>query len=239
VAAQNAWTVWTTFCQSINVDPGLGGITDPLPILLIFARRYRNGRLAPAEHPVRARTAEDAIRQVGQAFTTLGLRDPRLNELGWLDFCLVRIVNGWKRQDTPTKRKKPVPKQVLVEAYRMATVSTRAHHLAMADLLWLGFYFLLRPGEYLHTTKGRYPFRLQDVEFYVAGCTHLATTIPLEDLSHATSAGLTFTMQKNGIPGEVINLSCFDDPHYCPFQALVRCFVGFYGLRCYDFWVKS
>ena len=91
---------------------------------------------------------------MGQAFAILGLRDPRLNELGCLDFRLNRIINGWKRQDTPTKRKKPVPKQVLIEAHRIANLSTGAHHLAMADLIWLGFYFLLRPGEYLHTTKG-------------------------------------------------------------------------------------
>jgi hypothetical protein len=92
----------------------------------------------------------------------------------------------------------------------------------MSDLIWLGFYFLLRPGEYLHTTKGRYPFRLQDVEFQVANRTYLAPAVPLEDLPHATSAGLTFTMQKNGIPGEVINLSCSADPRYCPVQALAR-----------------
>ena len=112
VAAQNTWTVWTTFCRSLNIDPGLGGITNPLPVLLIFARRYRDGRLAPAGHPVLAHTAEDAVRQVGQAFAVLGLRDPRLNELGRLDFRLTRIVNGWKPLDTPTKRKRPVPKQV-------------------------------------------------------------------------------------------------------------------------------
>jgi hypothetical protein len=32
------------------------------------------------------------------------------------------------------------------------------------------------------------------------------TTIPLKDFTHVTSAGLTFTMQKKGILGDISNL---------------------------------
>ena len=69
VKAQNTWKIWTKFCESINQDPGLSGFEDPVPALLLFAR---GGRLAPKGNQVSARRAEEAVRQVGQAFSSVG-----------------------------------------------------------------------------------------------------------------------------------------------------------------------
>jgi hypothetical protein len=84
--AQSSWNVWVDFCESIHGDPGLSLYQDPILVLLIFARWWRDGRLAPNGRPVGPQTAEDAVRVVGQAFSALGARDPRLNEMGLIDF---------------------------------------------------------------------------------------------------------------------------------------------------------
>jgi hypothetical protein len=156
-AAQLQWKVWSKFCSSINTDPGLSQFRDPVPVLLVFARRFRDGRIAPSGHPVRARTAEDAVRSVGQAFSSLGAPDPRLNHIGQMDFRLQRTIAGWRKLDSPPTQKKPVPRRVLLKASRLALLRGRPRDLAIMDLMWMGFFFLLRPGGYLYTTKGPSP----------------------------------------------------------------------------------
>ncbi len=153
----------------------------------------------------------------------MGASDPRLNSVGKLDFRLHHIIRGWKQLDGPSRRKKPVPKHVLLAATSLAHKSCRKKDLAMVDLIWIGFYFLLRPGEYLHTSKGRYPFRLSDVFYRVGDQEYPAESIPLLLLSHTTSVGLHFTMQKNGIPNEIIWMTgAGDDVYTCPMQAISR-----------------
>jgi hypothetical protein len=72
VSAKSTCKLWCSFCASINVDLGLSQFQDLLPMLYTFAHRWRDGQLAPKGKPVRARTAEDARRSVGQAFPNWG-----------------------------------------------------------------------------------------------------------------------------------------------------------------------
>ena len=169
VAAASTWRIWCKFCQSVLTDPGLSGVDDPVPFLILFGRRWRDGRLAPRGQPVSARTAEDAVRHVGQAFSMLGALDPRLNRHGKLDYRFSRTFKSWKTKDGPSQRKRPVPRQVLLELTRLARAIPTQQNLAAVDLIWLGYFFLLRPSEYLHTAKGLHPFRLCDVLFRCAG----------------------------------------------------------------------
>jgi thiol-disulfide isomerase/thioredoxin len=222
VSAQNTWKIWCHFCDSINVDPGLSQFQDPFPVLYAFARRWRDGRLAPRGKPVRARTAEDAVRAVGQAFSQLGAPDPCLTNLGKMDLRLTRVITGWKRTDPSPERRKPVPKYVLFEADRLARSYNQARELAIADLMWIGFFYLLRPGEYLYATKGRYPFTLGDIVLRIGAQEYTADTIPLHLLHLVSYAGLTFTMQKNGVPGELIGLTTTGASIACPVRSILR-----------------
>jgi hypothetical protein len=103
VTSRTAWKQWTTFCHSHGWDTGLSHANDPIPYFHLFARRWRDGRLAPKGEPTRARTAEDAIRQVGQAFSLVGADDPRLNRQGRLDYWLSRVFCRWKIIDGPSQ----------------------------------------------------------------------------------------------------------------------------------------
>ena len=107
--ASTTWSVWCQFCSDLHLDPGLSSVRDPVPYLLLFANRWRDGRLAPKGQPVRARSVEDAIRHVGQAFAFLGETDPRLNIHGKIDRRISRIIRGWKKSDPHPTRKQPVP----------------------------------------------------------------------------------------------------------------------------------
>jgi hypothetical protein len=73
-AAHAHWGRWEKFCLANNIDPLLQNCDDPIPIIQVFAQRYRDGREAPMYNAVRAGTVEDAVRAVGQAFKNWGAR---------------------------------------------------------------------------------------------------------------------------------------------------------------------
>lgn len=223
-AQDSHWDVWTAFCERYELDPFLLDKDDPVPYLQLFLQRYRDGRAALAGQPVRARTAEDAIRQISQTMALLGARDPRLSVDGRMDVRITRQLAAWKRQDTPARRKQPVPRVVLDDLTDSAWASQRVHHQVGSDLLWIGVYWLLRPSEYLRTSHpDRRPFRLKDISFGTHdGRTYEATTIPLTIIPNATRASVYFELQKNGVAGENIWASRTNDAHRCPVQALGR-----------------
>lgn len=221
ITADNTWDIWSNFCATLGIEPGLSEVNDPVPYLLLFGLRYRDGRLAPRGKQVRARTAEDAIRFVGQAFAAVGAHDPRLNAHGKLDFRLARLIRSWKKEDPPAKRKKPVPVAVLDEATSHARRNANPANQAISDLIWIGFFWLLRPGEYLFTPTGT-PFLLRDVYLKANGMVYRADEIPLRLLALVTDVGLKFNEQKNQIKGEIIWLSRSRNPRRCPVTSVVR-----------------
>jgi hypothetical protein len=64
--------LWENFTLESKLDPFLLNCSDPVPIIQVSAKCYRDGRITPKGNPVRSGTVEDAIRVVGQAFTHLG-----------------------------------------------------------------------------------------------------------------------------------------------------------------------
>jgi hypothetical protein len=103
-----------------------------------------------------------------------------------------------------------------------AAATATSHIAAVADMICLAFFFLLRPGEYTGTPSDTTPFCLQDVQCWVGQQRFLATTIPLTDLPRITFVTLTFTTQKNGVRGEVIGLGRSGNPVLCPVVAIAR-----------------
>jgi len=156
----------------------------------------------------------------------VGASDPRLNTASQTDFRIKRMLAAWKKQDPPSTRVKPVPISVI---RRIAFV---AQHLppnsnlllALADMIIIAFFFLLRPGEYTDTpVTDTTPFTFQDVQLSV-GDRRLDLRLASEEelLNTSTSVSLTFTTQKNGIPNEVIRLGRTGDPFLCPVLAIAR-----------------
>jgi hypothetical protein len=99
--------------------------------------------------------------------------------------------------------------------------TTGPQEAALADLIWLAFFFLLHPGEYVWTNSEPHPFLLSDFTFKIATTAYSAVTIPLDLLPLANYVGLHFTEQKNGINNETIGLTQSRDTHICPVLIMI------------------
>ena len=139
----------------------------------------------------------------------MGAPDPRLAPSGKLDFRLSSQVSGYKKEDPPPDRVKPAPITLLQHVLFAAIASSAVSSLAIADMIVLAFFFLLRPGEYTATKSDTTPFRLCDVRLSVGSHYLDIFTATPEQLNTATFASLTFTDQKNGVRGEVIGMSSY------------------------------
>jgi hypothetical protein len=193
-----------------------------MPILQIFAHRYRLGSLAPSGSPVKARTVEAALRAVGQTFSVLGQADPRLLSSGKLDFWLQRQLQYYNKLDPPPTRVKPIPLQILQAAVTFCYTSTSPDAHAVAHMLLLGFFFLLHPSEYAYTTNpDAAPFRICDIHLIIHNRRLNIQTCSDQDLHAATFVALEFTTQKNGVRGELVGLGRSGHPILCPVQAMI------------------
>ena len=115
---------------------------------------------------------------------------------------------------------KPIPLQLLAHVVKRLQ---RSQYLqALADLLIIGYFFLLRPGEYCYKRDENTPFRLQDVSFELSGATCNAATVDLSLLDSASLVHLRFTTQKNGVRDEDITHGTSTDPLLCPCRAVAR-----------------
>ena len=156
---------------------------------------------------------------MGQAYARLGSPDPRLNAHGTLDIRLTSLYRAWQREDAPPSRVKPLPLSVVAQVYATAQLENTPQARAGADCLVLGFYFLLRPGEYLGKPPADRPgplFRLRDVQLWIGSRALSLLSCPPDDLMAATFVTLTFTEQKNGVRNETIGHGRSGHPTLCP-----------------------
>lgn len=222
-ATDNTFNIWEAFCHEHLIDPTLEQYTDPIPILQVFGHRYHQGSLAPSQAQVHGRTVGDALRAVGQTLAQLGHTDPWLTPAGKLDIRLSRQLSSYTKADPPPSRVKPIPINILQQAATVARLSTHPLQQAMADMLILGFYFLLRPGEYAATTNPEAsPFTLKSIKLYIHNRLLHPIHAPLWELEAITFVGLEFDTQKNGVWGEVIGLGRSGHGFFCPVLALIR-----------------
>jgi hypothetical protein len=160
---------------------------------------------------------------VGQAFTSLGQPDPRLLPSGKLDLRLSCQLTAYKKEDPPPTRVKPVPFPIIAQAVAMCRrANTPASH-TIADMLLLGFFFLLRPGEYAYTAStDADPFRLQDVHMLIFNRHIHPYTATEQEMDAVNYIALEFTTQKNGVRGELVGLGRSGHPTHCPALALTK-----------------
>lgn len=134
------------------------------------------------------------------------------------------MLKSWKKKDPPSTRVKPIPiaviRRISYLAQRLPPDSAALS--ALADMIIIAFFFLLRPGEYTDSPSDTTPFTLGDVQLFIGPRRLDLTTCSDDELLQARSASLTFTTQKNGVPNEVIKLGRSGDPHCCPTLALAR-----------------
>ena len=153
----------------------------------------------------------------------MGSPDPRLTPAGKLDLRLAALLQAWKKADPPPSRVKPLPLPVVSQVYAMAHGEATPRALAAASCLIIGFFFLLRPGEYLGNPArpDAHPFRLGDVQFWIGSRALDHLHCSEADLRAASFVTLTFSTQKNGVRGERIGHGRSGHASLCPVHALV------------------
>ena len=132
------------------------------------------------------------------------------------------MFSGWKKADPPPNRVKPIPIQVLRNIMFVASNSNHPVLERTADMIVLAFFFLLRPGEYTASPSDTTPFDFRSVQLFL-GDQRLDMLLSTDDqLRCATFVSLTFTMQKNGVPNEVVGQGLSGDQLLCPVKTMVR-----------------
>jgi hypothetical protein len=222
-AQDKHWERWDAFCVEHNIDPFLKTYKDPIPILQIFAQRYRDGRLAPSKVQVKSRTVEDALRAVGQKFARMGAPDIRKDATGSIDFRIQRQLRHYAKLDPPPARVKPVPITIIIYILQQAYGPVRHDdRCAIANIIVIAFFYLLCLGEYTGTTTDDAAFSLADIGLHVGDRRLNLFTAPAHDIFASTAASYTFTTQKNGTRNETITHGRSGDPYCCPVMATIR-----------------
>ena len=104
----------------------------------------------------------------------------------------------------------------------MAAASNDQELQAVADMIIITFFFLLRPGEYTGKKSDSAPFRPSYVTFSFGRTIFDTATDTDNKLAVATFVMLIFTTQKNVVQGEKIGYGATGDPLLCPKEALRR-----------------
>jgi len=237
----NLWKIWCKFCLSLNLHDLLAETQDPIPLLQVFARRYRDGRIERYRDRgrlhcdgVRARTVEDAVRQIGKTFVELGALNPRLDVFGQVDARLSAQIKQWKQEDPPPKRVKPIPISILHQVFTIAAAAATLTDTTVANLVYLAFFFLCRPGEYTAASEGSRPFRFCDTALFLGTRKLDLRTASETEIMNATFATLTFTNQKNCHPGEVVGQACSGSTTACPVRSIGRLILHLRANDCPD-----
>ena len=229
-ARHNTFGRWTAFCHELGHDPTLSTIPcreTKLCYMLVFAHRYRTNNL------VRADAVDAALLAVGKGIAHVAGEDPRKPSQGSIlnDPLLQDYLKALRKQDDPAKRVYPANLTIL-RALRDALDTDHRQHGPLnahtIDLCIVGFFWLLRPGEYVDTGNEDSqcsPFLLREINLTINHRIYAdVTTLTLNDEQvQACNAGtLYFSDQKNGVRGETISHCANTDPFYCPAKALAR-----------------
>jgi hypothetical protein len=127
------------------------------------------------------------------------------------------------KRRSSTIQSQPIPFPIFTHTAQLTYTTWTAHAEAIADMLLLRFFFLLRSGEYAHTSNpDATPFRLQDTHILINDRRLNYLICAKIELQAINYIGLEFTMQKNGERGDLVGLRHFGHPTWCPIEALIN-----------------
>ena len=210
------WKHWTEYCHKCKVDPHLTGITksEQATILIAFAARVWTGAYG-LRNQVRVQSVSDALSAITKTFELVGQHSPVYQTQGEYILPIKRLLEGFRRADPPATPQLAVPAAVPARALKLGYITSNPRSQAVGDLVNIGFFFLLRSGEY---TKPRQikrngkmvratrtvQFRVADVGFWRDGQI-LPRRSPLKTLLKADAATMKISNQKNGRMGQTLH----------------------------------
>jgi hypothetical protein len=134
---------------------------------------------------------------VGQSFSSMGAQDTHKTPTGDIDFRIKRQLKCWGKEDDPPTRVNPIPVQILllVLSTTFSDQPSEGNH-AVADMIVVTFFYLLRPGEYPGTKTDDASFCMCDVQLWIGNTSADPLVAPKANILAATLTFLVFTTQK-------------------------------------------
>ncbi len=126
-----------------------------------------------------------------------------MNSAKDIDFQINRMLQDWKKEDPPPAHSnscRPSPVRDRTGPPSLPPDSDSHHLRAIADMIIIAFFYLLRPGEYTA------PFTLGNVQIFIDPVASISLLLMPQSQrrnSFVPHLPLSFTTQKNGVPGEV------------------------------------
>ena len=77
------------------------------------------------------------------------------------------MLKAYSKKDPLPKRVKPVPIMVIRRIFAIANNTNDPFTQAIADMIGLAFFFLLRPSEYTDSPSDTSPFWFSDVQMWI------------------------------------------------------------------------
>jgi hypothetical protein len=226
---------WVQFCAELKRPPDLSDVPlqeTRLCYILVYGERIRSRISSRTGEPVRAGSVQAALLAVGTGIAHLGQPDPRKISPGdnRNHPLLADYLRALRDQDSPSERSYPANITIIRTLHDTLDYTHAKHgptNRHVTDLCIIGFFWLLRPAEYLETKRGSRSeaFRLCDISFTLDGHRLVLATDPsLNDLNEnrITRTTLTFNDQKNAVRGEQISHAATNDPLLCPCKAIWR-----------------
>jgi len=218
------WQAWEAHGRLYLDTPGKvlppGLLTDRL---LTFAVAVREGKYGLGNQ-VKVQSIAKALRLVSQKLILGGHPDPRRTSPAQqaLDLLISRLLKKYSNEDPPAEPKLAIPITTItsiVKNYRWTL-----HLSAVADLVIIAFFYLLRVGEYTSTATPRQkrtiPLLKCDVRLWHKGQV-LSQSAGLEALLRANSTMICIANMKNGTKGAVVHHDAFGGI-ICSVAALAR-----------------
>ena len=232
---QKYWAHWKIYVQQWQFSPFLDDATQLESNIIIgaFAARVRTGFYGYGDQ-VKVQSVTKALAAISSTIELAGQPSPIYRADKKYQRGLEKMIEGMRREDPLPRAQLAVPVKVVREAARIAKLHDDPKHNAMADLMVIAFYFLLRSGEYTKprfvTTKGgkrrkatrTVQFSVKDCGFFNGTQAIDKSTASLDDLVNATSATLRMGNQKNGRMGECIHQEKATNEKYGPTPALAH-----------------
>jgi len=224
---QRHWKAWESHTQAHGGNVYLTGISTEArtDALLTFAVAIRSGKYGQ-KHQVGVQSVEKALRHVAQAFVLARVPDPRrqFSTTKEFDRPIALLIKKYRDEDPPPKPKLAIPVSTIETLKRGYTFSQ--YHSAIADLVIIAFFFLLRVGEYTQSSKRdrkkkrTVPLRVQDITLW-KDARPIPHSAPLANLLTATSATIKIGNTKNGTKNATVHHHAVGGI-VCPVAAMAR-----------------
>ena len=158
-------------------------------------------------------------------FANVGIEDPHIHKHGSIDHRLQQQLRGWTKSYGPPKRLKPINIGLIHHTVAALHRQDNNKSNCLKWIICVAVFFLNRPGQFSMTSGEPHPFRWCDIQIYMGQLQLDVFEAKASQLCAAYWSGMTFTVQKSGLPGEIVGHARSGALHACPVVGLAELYL--------------